>query len=135
MSADFVGLIYAYGLPLVFVTAYASCLGVPVPASLIFMVAGGFAASGDLDASLVWLAGFAGAVSGDQSGYFLARYASSKISKHFKHGGQHGDQNGRFWQAGMEKARDFSKKWGSLSIFFSRWLFSPLGPWVNFQMA
>ena len=125
MSAALASLIYSYGLPLVFVTAYASCLGIPVPASLIFMVAGSFAASGDFDPILLWLSGYAGAVSGDQSGYLIARFASQGVSKLF--------QNSGIWQTGIQKAREFSEKWGNLSIFFSRWLFSPLGPWINFS--
>jgi membrane protein DedA with SNARE-associated domain len=31
----------------------------------------------------------------------------------------------------IKKAESFTKKWGGAGVFFSRWLFTPLGPWIN----
>jgi membrane-associated protein len=31
----------------------------------------------------------------------------------------------------MERARALSERWGGAGVFFSRWLFAPLGPSVN----
>jgi membrane protein DedA with SNARE-associated domain len=34
-------------------------------------------------------------------------------------------------QARTQQAEVAMQKWGALSIFFTRWLLSPVGPWVN----
>ena len=31
----------------------------------------------------------------------------------------------------IEKAKDFTNRWGGAGIFFSRWLITLLGPWIN----
>ena len=31
----------------------------------------------------------------------------------------------------LEKAQSTARRWGGPGIFFSRWLVTPLGPWVN----
>jgi membrane protein DedA with SNARE-associated domain len=31
----------------------------------------------------------------------------------------------------LKKAEAVSKKWGGTGVFFSRWLVTPLGPWLN----
>jgi membrane-associated protein len=31
----------------------------------------------------------------------------------------------------VEKAEDYARRWGALGIFFSRWLITPLGPWIS----
>jgi len=31
----------------------------------------------------------------------------------------------------LSKATDFTEKYGGIGVFFSRWLISPLGPYVN----
>jgi len=34
-------------------------------------------------------------------------------------------------EAKVKKAEGFSKRWGGTGIFFSRWLVTALGPWIN----
>jgi membrane-associated protein len=100
-----------------------NCLGVPFPASLLMLAAGALAARGDMD---LWpLLGFslAGAVVGDQGGYALGRW-----------GGQPAiDLAARRFHAGdsAERAARFVHRWGGGGVFFTRWLLSPLGPYVN----
>jgi membrane protein DedA with SNARE-associated domain len=31
----------------------------------------------------------------------------------------------------IERAEAFNKRWGSVAVFLSRWLVTPLGPWLN----
>src|ERR1700730_3180306 len=69
------------------------------------------------------LAGSVAAILGDQIGYGLSRWGGRhlavRISRRF--GGE----------AKIKKAEALSKKWGGLGIFFSRWLITELGPWIN----
>ena len=58
-------LVLAYGLQVVFIVSFLSCLAVPLPASLVFMAAGTYAATGELSVGGVWLAGLLGAVLGE----------------------------------------------------------------------
>ncbi|MCC0019473.1 MAG: DedA family protein [Nitratireductor sp.] len=120
---DISGYLFDYGQPLVFLVPLLSCLALPVPASAIFMLAGTLAAAGDFDFLSLWLTGFAGAMAGDQIGYLASRHFSSRI--------QLLARRNNAMQSGLERARKFSDKWGGLSVFFSRWLASPLGPYVN----
>ncbi len=123
MSALALSLVADYGVPIVFCVTFLSCLALPVPSSLLMLASGGFAATGDLALSAVLLAAFAGAVMGDNSGYWIARR-----SKRF------GDWLGRNPKraALRKKGEAYMDKWGGSSVFFSCWLVAPLGPYVNY---
>ena len=120
---EFAAYLNDYGLPLVFAVAFLSCLAVPIPASLIFMAAGTLAAGGQFGITALWLAGLAGAVLGDKTGFFAGRLLSGRVLAF--------SQNHGKLAAGLGKAHDFETRWGAAAIFFSRWLASPLGPWIN----
>jgi len=111
------------GIPLLFMTTFLSCLMVPVPSSLLMLAAGAFAAGGDLSIGAVLLAAYLGAVSGDQTGYAAARLARGPIDALFA---------GKARAARMmETARSRLDRRGGLTVFLTRWLMSPLGPYVN----
>ena len=114
----------ASGVPLLFVTTFLSCLMMPVPSSLLMLAAGAFAAGGDLSLGAVLLASYLGAVIGDQTGYAIARLARNKIEALI----------GRKEKAArmMSAARARLDRRGGLTVFLTRWLMSPLGPYVNF---
>src|SRR5262249_57803563 len=40
-------------------------------------------------------------------------------------------RNGSGGAERVKQAEEFARKWGGLGIFFSRWLVTPLGPWLN----
>ncbi|MGE0232848.1 MAG: DedA family protein [Flavobacteriaceae bacterium] len=115
-------LILAYGLQVVFIVSFLSCLAVPLPASLVFMAAGTYAATGELSVGGVWLAGLLGAVLGDNTGYLLARAAGNigPVARFLARR-----------DAAMARAREYQDRHGRTGIFLSRWLVSPLGPAVN----
>jgi membrane protein DedA with SNARE-associated domain len=75
--------------------------------------------------SLWWALGAAGAgaILGDQAGYAIGRWGSpmvtAKLSRLF---GKH---------ASLQTAEAKAKAWGGPGIFITRWLLSPLGPWIN----
>ncbi len=112
-----------YGVLIIGVTTLLSCLALPVPSSLMMLTAGGFIASGDLTALPVISFAFAGAVFGDQIGYHLGRGFGTRILSRLSRNPKRAKL--------AQKATDYLRKRGTVAVFFSRWLVSPLGPYVN----
>lgn len=123
MTETVLALVPVYGLSLIALATFLSCLAVPIPASLVMLSAGGFAAAGDLVLWQVAMAALAGAVLGDQAGYVVGRVGARWID------GQRATPK----QAALfAKATGYLRDKGTWAVFFSRWLVSPLGPYVNF---
>ncbi len=123
MTEDLIALVPLYGSWLIAVVTFLSCLAVPVPASLVMITAGGFVASGDLGPLQTLGAAAGGAILGDQTGYAIGRKGGRHLLARI---GQSPARARVIDQAtGLLRAR------GWLGVFLSRWLFSPLGPWLN----
>ena len=86
--------------------------------------AGAFAASGDLSLAGIAAAALAGAVAGDQVGYVLGKRGGALIERM--------TQGHPRRAALIDRARAALQKRGPQAVFLSRWLVSPLGPYVNF---
>ncbi|EXL07903.1 DedA family protein [Aquamicrobium defluvii] len=123
MSEIAFGLVSAYGVVIILIATYLSCLAVPVPTSFVMLAGGAFAASGDLALVSVVLAALAGAVMGDQSGFHIGRFGGVALATRLESKPQRAAVFGR--------ARRFVDRWGVVGVFFSTWLISPLGPYVN----
>ncbi len=123
MDALFI-IVANYGSAALFAVTFLSCLAVPVPASLMMLTGGAFAASGDLVLANACLAAYAGAVAGDQTGYLIGRSCVGPLERWAAAG-----RNRAFLLA---RARASIDEWGGIGVFLSRWLVSPLGPYVNF---
>ncbi len=124
MTDALIGLIPQYGVALMFIATFLSCLALPVPSSLIMLTGGAFAAGGDMSLLSVSLGAWFGALIGDQTGFAIGRwgkhYIDAFVTKYPKRAML------------IDKARAFIDKWGGAGVYFSRWLVSPLGPYVNF---
>jgi len=123
MTEAILALVPVYGLALIAIATFLSCLALPIPASLVMLSAGGFAAVGDL---VLWQAGaaaLAGAIAGDQLGYQIGRVGARALAGHPLSPRR---------AALMAKAARYVHDKGAWAVFFSRWLVSPLGPYVNF---
>lgn len=112
-----------YGPWLVGLVTYLSCLALPVPASVLMLTAGGFAAAGDLALWQVGGAALAGAVAGDQTGYWAARVGGPALLDRVAKGPSRTQV--------VEKARHLVAAKGMVAVFLTRWLLSPLGPYAN----
>lgn len=111
-----------YGPWMVALVTFLSCLAMPVPASMLMLAAGGFAASGDLSVWQVAIAALLGALLGDQTGYWAARKGGAHLL----------DRIGTGARAPLlDRARSFVAAKGAIAVFLSRWLVSPLGPYAN----
>ncbi len=124
MSEALLALVPQYGMALVFLATFLSCLAIPMPSSLIMLSAGAFAAGGDLSLTSIIIAAFIGAIIGDQVGFSIGKRGGSKIEKIAAKNPKRA--------ALFQRAHAFTTKYGGPGVFFSRWLVSPLGPYVNF---
>jgi membrane-associated protein len=124
MTEVFFSLVSNYGAVVIGLATFLSCLALPIPASVVMLAGGAFVASGDLGFPAVAGAAFGGAVAGDQAGFRAARHGGQAIAARL------GRNPAR--AAALARSRAFVERWGVVGVFLSRWLLSPLGPWVNF---
>ena len=112
-----------YGMPALFGVTVFSAVGAPLPASLMLVAAGSFVEQGEMKLWQVIIVASIASVLGDLIGYGVARWVGRRLVKRIsrKIGGE----------AKIKKTEALAKRWGGPSIFFSRWLVTPLGPWIN----
>lgn len=116
-------LVSQWGVVALTLVTFLSCLAIPVPSSLMMMAAGAFAAAGDVNLVPATTGALIGAILGDQLGYQIGRVGLAAAEKRL---------NRRAASArGLERARASVHRHGVIAVFLSRWLFSPLGPYVN----
>lgn len=123
MSEMFFALVSDWGAPALALATFLSCLALPVPVSLMMLAAGAFIATGDLSAAAVVGAALFGAVLGDQAGYQIGRLGGAVLRARL------GRRPARARLIAAAEARITQSGW--VAVFLSRWLFSPLGPYVN----
>jgi membrane protein DedA with SNARE-associated domain len=123
MTDSFFEIFTTYGIWGIFVCAYLSCLLIPIPTSLMMLAGGALIAAGDLSASSLILTAFLGAVLGDQTGYAIGRKAGQHVLPRLERTPARAKA--------IAHAKDIVAKRGGLGVFFSTWLFAPLGPYVN----
>ena len=112
-----------YGLPALFVVVLITSVGFPLPSTFALIAAGSFVQLGDMNLAWVLGLGITGALLGDQIGYALGRFGGRRLA--MRVGG---------WFGGgqrLQQAEKFARKWGAVGIFFSRWLITPMSPWLN----
>lgn len=123
MSDQFLAWLVLYGLPVLFVTLVISAVGVPLPAMLLLLAVGSFVAQGEMSLWPVIVVASVGAIAGDQIGYWLGRWGGRRLVRRVS------DRVGGAER--FERAEAFARRWGGASVFLSRWLVGPLGPWIN----
>ncbi len=123
MTDWLLALVPQYGLWLLAASTFCSCLALPFPASILMLTAGGFVAAGDLTLWQTFTAAAGGAIAGDQVGFWAGRSFGTRILTRLR----------------ADPARDklraravaLMDRRGVVAVYLTRWLFSPLGPWVN----
>jgi membrane-associated protein len=119
VTESLLALIPAWGAALLALVTFASCVALPVPASLMMLAGGAFAAAGDLELATLVLAAWAGAILGDQTGFHLGAWVEQRLGKRAA------------TKALAARARDLVSHRPRFAIFITRWLLSPLGPYAN----
>ena len=120
MTDWLLGLVPQYGIYLLAAATFASCLALPVPASILMIAAGGFVATGDLSLAASSGAALAGALAGDQAGYLVGRWGGSRLIDRLSARAEP-----------LASATAFLATRGGIAVFLSRWLAAALGPYVN----
>jgi membrane-associated protein len=112
-----------YGQPALFGVILIAAVGAPLPVNLMLVAAGSFVEQGEMKLWLVVVVACTASVLGDQIGYGLARWGGRRLVARIsrKIGGD--DK--------IKKVEALAKRWGGPGIFFSRWLVTSLGPWLN----
>ncbi|MCI5110825.1 MAG: DedA family protein [Marivita sp.] len=123
MTDTLFGLVADYGVWVLAASCYLSCLLVPIPTSLLMLAGGAFVASGDLDGGTVLAGAWLGAVLGDQTGFAVGRRFGPVLG--------HWAARTTARQKLFAQATETVRRKGEIGVFFSTWLFAPLGPWVN----
>jgi membrane-associated protein len=123
MTDWLLALVPSYGLWLLAATTFCSCLALPIPASILMLTAGGFVAAGDLELFATFGAAAAGGIAGDQLGFWAGRWLGAPVLARLRRDPARDKLLGR--------AVEMMQKRGAAGVFLTRWLFSPLGPWVN----
>ncbi len=123
MSEQILAALALYGEPALFVITIVASIGIPLPVMLLLIVAGSLAAQGTLNFAAAVSVAAVGSVAGDQIGYAIGRWGGHALV-------------GRITRllGGAKRLESIDAKvrrWGGPGVFFSRWLVTPLGPWVN----
>lgn len=116
-------LVSQWGALALSVVTFLSCLAIPVPSSMMMLAAGAFAASGDLALAPAAAGALAGAILGDQAGYQIGRLGLNAAEGWI--------MKKPMRAAALSRARVSVRHRGGIAVFFSRWMFSVLGPYVN----
>jgi len=124
MSETLFALVSDWGALALAIGTFLSCLALPVPTSLMLLAAGAFIASGDLQAGPVLAGAWLGAVLGDQAGFGLGRKGGQALTGWLRKSPARA--------VTLARAEASMARRGAMAVFLSRWLFSPLGPYVNF---
>ena len=123
MRDELLGALSQYGSPALFVVAAVASVGLPLPVALLLIVTGSLIAQGVMDAG--WAIGLAcaGSVAGDLIGYAIGRWGGGRLLHRFSSllGGEER----------LNRTQARVRRWGWAGVFFTRWLITPLGPWVN----
>jgi len=112
----------SYGMPVLFGIVLITSIGFPLPSTFALIAAGSFVQQGQMNLWLVIALGIVGAILGDQIGYWIGRWGGRLLVLRVSRW---------FGRNRLQDAEELSRKWGGLGIFFSRWLITPLSPWLN----
>jgi membrane-associated protein len=112
-----------YGLPVLFGVILICSVGIPFPISLMLVAAGSFVEQGEMKLWQVIAVASVAAVLGDQIGYGLSRWGGRRLINRVSR------RIGA--ETKVKEAEALTRRWSGAGIFFSRWLITALGPWVN----
>ncbi|MDG1737714.1 MAG: DedA family protein [Paracoccaceae bacterium] len=121
---EVITLVTTYGAGFLFLCAFLSCLLVPIPTSLMMITAGAFVATEDLLFWQVYGGALLGAILGDQTGFLIGKMGGARVIEKLSKSPSR--------KKVADRAVKLVEKHGGVGVFFSTWLFAPLGPWVNF---
>ena len=123
MSEQVLAALARYGSPALFAIVAVAAVGVPLPVTLLLIVTGSLAAQGVMNVWLSIAIAAVGSVAGDQIGFAVGRWGGKALVARLSR-----------MIGSAERIRELdarARSWGGPGVFFSRWLVTPLGPWIN----
>jgi membrane-associated protein len=111
-----------YGAPALFAVVMLASLGAPLPIALLLIVTGSLSAQGAMSLWTAILAAGTGSVLGDLGGYAIGRWGGTVLINRFSR---------LLGPNRLQQIESRARERAGLFIFLTRWLLSPLGPWVN----
>jgi membrane-associated protein len=119
MSEYLLTQIINYGAPLLWIVVFIGGLGVPLPCTPLVIAAGAFAREGILPWHTTAIVSAVSVVIGDTISYSFGYHARDRVLERFS-------ETPRWKEAELSY-----RKWGALSIFFSRFLVTAIALPVN----
>lgn len=124
LSEQLLSALSAYGLPALFIVVAVGSIGVPMPLTLLLVAAGAFVDQGEMTRWQVVAVSCAAAVLGDSIGFAIGRWGGRRlvlrVCRRFKNG-----------ERRLEQAEALMRRRGGLAVFTSRWLVTPIAPFLN----
>jgi membrane-associated protein len=114
MLDDALGVLQGYGTPALALVIFFSCLGLPVPSTMLLLAAGAFARTGLLRAELVVPLALLAAVMGDSCSYLVGRRSQNVLARRL--------QGSLSWR----RAEHVFDRWGLWAVPLTRFLLTPL---------
>jgi membrane protein DedA with SNARE-associated domain len=124
MTEAILALVPDYGVFLVFVVVLLACLAVPLPASILVLTSGSFAAVGDLSIFTVFVAASVAYILGDQLAYGLARKLGPSVLGYF--------ERSKHSAPVVEKSKELLQRRGAQAVLMSHTILSPTCPYISY---
>jgi len=122
MEQFITGLVQSYGYVIVFLLVGIESLGIPLPGETALLVAAAFAALGELDIYLVIAVAAAGAIIGDNTGYWIGRKGGMALVERY-------GRKVHLTRKKIERVRYFFDRYGAKTVFLGRFI-AVLRTWV-----
>lgn len=124
MTETVLALVPDYGVFLVFGVVLLACLAVPLPASVLVLTSGSFAAAGDVSLVTVFFAATVAYILGDQLAYALARNLGPSVLGFFERSERTAPV--------VQKSKALLQRRGALAVLISHTILSPTCPYVSY---
>jgi membrane protein DedA with SNARE-associated domain/membrane-associated phospholipid phosphatase len=115
MHETIADLVSSYGYIFIFLLVAIESFGIPLPGETALVTAAAFAAHGRMNIALVILSAAAGAIVGDNAGYWVGRKGGIAFVR--RHGRRFGLD-----EAKLNRAQDFFKRHGAKTVFIGRFI-------------
>ncbi len=116
-----------FGYPVLWLCAFVSAFGFPIPTILLLLAAGAFAALGDFNIVILIFVAFTASVCGDNLGYFVGR----RFGTRFLNWLAHRPRFRLFTPQRLEQTQEYFNRHGAWAIFLSRFFIIALGGIIN----
>lgn len=124
MNEQLLQLVLTFGPAMLVPVVAVAAAGFPLPTTIMLLGAGAFAGAGQLSLGALIISAIAGAVLGDNVGYWIGWTGGTSALARW--GGRL-----KLTPSAIERVERRFFRWASLSIFLTRFLLTPLGPVVN----